>query len=214
MLVHRRADADKPKDEAELHRVRSMLAAGWGGTGSVVCESSVRTVQFSRAPTVMRSMRSSASAAVDRLAAPDVTPANLPCGRHRAGAEATSPPTLRDIADQVVRHLAEGAPISDLPEALATMDLHPALVTALAELRVMVTDEPLVWLIVALWVSQRNGIDGNLHHASILARHAGPIYPSVRARAIELLDRRLGGYASDSGEGSRMRRLLAKMAPN
>ncbi len=36
VLVHERAEADKPKDESVLHRVKSMLAAGWGATGSVL----------------------------------------------------------------------------------------------------------------------------------------------------------------------------------
>jgi Ca-activated chloride channel homolog len=36
VLVHRRADEDKPKDESLLHRVQTMLAAGWGNTGRVV----------------------------------------------------------------------------------------------------------------------------------------------------------------------------------
>ena len=36
VLVLRRADEDKPADDAELHRVKSMLAAGWGGAGSVL----------------------------------------------------------------------------------------------------------------------------------------------------------------------------------
>lgn len=35
VLVHRRAEADKPTEEAELHRVSTMLAAGWGGMGQV-----------------------------------------------------------------------------------------------------------------------------------------------------------------------------------
>lgn len=33
VLVHRRAEEDKPEDESLLHRVQSMLAAGWGNTG-------------------------------------------------------------------------------------------------------------------------------------------------------------------------------------
>lgn len=35
VLVHRRAEEDKPGEDAELHRISSMLAAGWGGTGTV-----------------------------------------------------------------------------------------------------------------------------------------------------------------------------------
>ncbi len=36
ILVHQRADADKVTEQAELHRVSSMLAAGWGATASVM----------------------------------------------------------------------------------------------------------------------------------------------------------------------------------
>jgi Ca-activated chloride channel family protein len=36
VLVHPRAEADKCDEEAELHRVASMLAAGWGGNGTVL----------------------------------------------------------------------------------------------------------------------------------------------------------------------------------
>jgi Ca-activated chloride channel family protein len=36
VLVHQRAAADRAQGEADLHTLPSMLAAGWGGTGSVV----------------------------------------------------------------------------------------------------------------------------------------------------------------------------------
>lgn len=39
VLVHQRAEADKAVEDAELHRVEGMLAAGWGGAGSVMRES-------------------------------------------------------------------------------------------------------------------------------------------------------------------------------
>ena len=35
ILVHERAEAEKTAEQAELHRVSSMAAAGWGGIGSV-----------------------------------------------------------------------------------------------------------------------------------------------------------------------------------
>lgn len=35
-LVHQRAEEDKPTDMPDLHKVGQMLAAGWGGTGSVL----------------------------------------------------------------------------------------------------------------------------------------------------------------------------------
>jgi hypothetical protein len=36
VLVHQRTAADRAQGEADLHTLPSMLAAGWGGTGSVV----------------------------------------------------------------------------------------------------------------------------------------------------------------------------------
>jgi Ca-activated chloride channel family protein len=33
LLIHERAEADKPKDMPDLHKVSQMLAAGWGGVG-------------------------------------------------------------------------------------------------------------------------------------------------------------------------------------
>ncbi len=36
LLVHKRAEEDKPKDMPDLHKIRQMVAAGWGGTGSVM----------------------------------------------------------------------------------------------------------------------------------------------------------------------------------
>ena len=39
VMVHQRAEAERSTDEAQLHRVENMLAAGWGATGSVMAES-------------------------------------------------------------------------------------------------------------------------------------------------------------------------------
>lgn len=35
LLIHERAEQDKPKDMPELHKVNQVLAAGWGGVGGV-----------------------------------------------------------------------------------------------------------------------------------------------------------------------------------
>jgi Ca-activated chloride channel family protein len=53
VLVHERAEADKPLDESLLHRVKSMLAAGWGAMGSVVAS------ERSPAASVLRSSQPS-----------------------------------------------------------------------------------------------------------------------------------------------------------
>lgn len=47
VLVHPRAEADKCEGEAELHRVASMLAAGWGGNGTVLRSAGLPAVVLS-----------------------------------------------------------------------------------------------------------------------------------------------------------------------
>jgi hypothetical protein len=58
ILVHQRAEADKATEEAELHRVSSMLAAGWGAT-STVMESASMDYSALSTPSVWRSARAS-----------------------------------------------------------------------------------------------------------------------------------------------------------
>jgi Ca-activated chloride channel family protein len=83
ILVHERAEAEKAEDLPELHQVRPMLAAGWGGNGTVTAQNSPlrfmrsECVSFSineshslsiAAPTVWRSNRTHAAARVDAMA--------------------------------------------------------------------------------------------------------------------------------------------------
>ncbi len=70
VLVHVRAQADKATEDAQLHRVESMLAAGWGGTGSVMAEERARGIapmmdMMSPSPV----MASHAGGAMPRMAA-------------------------------------------------------------------------------------------------------------------------------------------------
>lgn len=92
ILVHERSEADKAQEMPEVHKVQQMLAAGWGGTGSVVsardsaavgplaCSISALSGHLPLfaapsmsvhdsivAPTVWKSKRTSAAAKVDAL---------------------------------------------------------------------------------------------------------------------------------------------------
>ncbi|PUE55710.1 hypothetical protein B9Z37_03985 [Limnohabitans parvus II-B4] len=83
ILVHERAEAEKAEDLPELHQVRPMLAAGWGGHGTVAIQHS--SIQYMRsecasfsineshtqtfsAPAYWRSNRTHAAARVDGMA--------------------------------------------------------------------------------------------------------------------------------------------------
>ena len=48
ILVHERAEAEKANELPELHQVRPMLAAGWGGNGSVMYSVNIPSAQLRR----------------------------------------------------------------------------------------------------------------------------------------------------------------------
>ncbi|RGE42404.1 VWA domain-containing protein [Comamonas testosteroni] len=70
VLVHERAEQDKPVDLPELVQVPHMLAAGWGGTGSVMAAAS------SNVPSVWRTHRKSSNIQV--LSAPSELSLEMP----------------------------------------------------------------------------------------------------------------------------------------
>lgn len=72
LLIHERAEEEKPTDMPDLHKVAQMLPAGWGGTGSVsysipaVVRKSAKAVNDHSGPAVFcRKSRGSVQAALD-----------------------------------------------------------------------------------------------------------------------------------------------------
>jgi Ca-activated chloride channel family protein len=53
LLVHERANADKPTDMPELHKVSQMLAAGWGGVGGTRVHETPAHYGLASAPSIM-----------------------------------------------------------------------------------------------------------------------------------------------------------------
>ncbi|RFO94729.1 VWA domain-containing protein [Rhodoferax lacus] len=93
ILVHERAEADKALDMPLAHQVPQMLAAGWGGTGSVTFSMKRASVSLSlqvddigfgvqhgsmAAPSVWRTTRSAASARVDALSSGGMDDYDIP----------------------------------------------------------------------------------------------------------------------------------------
>lgn len=86
ILVKQRADGLKAQDMPELRTVKNMLAAGWGGQGSVTDPLGMPRVRFSRThlasglvvPSVWRTNRSPAAARVDALVAGSVDDFEIP----------------------------------------------------------------------------------------------------------------------------------------
>jgi hypothetical protein len=157
VLVLRRADEDKPKDESLLHRVQTMLAAGWGNTGRVV---DARTVTSSArmkfgvsaggtkiAASAMRSSMTSASMGtpsvwrsartqVHALVAPAMDAIEVPAflrkqADHDDAADAPGTSirytTLAEMSGAIADHLARGGLVQDLPTLAQGFQIDPAL---------------------------------------------------------------------------------------
>jgi hypothetical protein len=156
VLVHRRDEGDKPKDQSLLHRVQSMLAAGWGNTGRVAISKPLQpdvclrragssggvkiaasymrssaSVASLGTPSVWRSARTTTHA----LAADAMDHIEIPAFLRKQAdndeaivAKAARPcyTSLAEISGAVADHLACGGLREDLPGLSANFHIDPA----------------------------------------------------------------------------------------
>jgi Ca-activated chloride channel family protein len=107
ILVHERSEAEKALEMPDAHKVPQMLAAGWGGTGSVVrslradnvsfatmvdaCSMNISAARLS-APSVWRAKNTTAAARVDALSGGGMEDFEIPAFlRKQADAEEAEP---------------------------------------------------------------------------------------------------------------------------
>ena len=98
VLVHEREEVDKPADESVLHRVKSMLAAGWGATGSVMASERLGAGTMMRAGN-RPAMRFGTNAPPDSMSLRThfIAPSVWRSARVRPDAHPASAPGLEDI---------------------------------------------------------------------------------------------------------------------
>ena len=215
ILVHQRTDADKATGEAEIHRVGSMLAAGWGASSTVnarmlrrphsICEDSLAS------PAVWRSARSQAAATVDTLGNDGMDQIEL----HAYMAANDLDPALtsfRALAMAVVDHLQRSGWIEGLASHCASLPLHPDVRQALAHERGMITDPGVALLALAHWVTIR-GIAIDVQAAvPTLQPHLSGVDAALLAQWMALFDSLLGDCVDASGPASRRQRLGRAMS--
>ena len=214
VLVHRRNDADKSMEEAELHRVNSMLAAGWGATANVSPSLSVNDpAQW--AQTVFRSSRRPAAAGI-RFSLIDSEELESPWFPRKQFGD-HEPASLKAIALAVVEHLAHGGQIQGLAahcEALGL--LHPDVRLALERAIDLGTSDGHAWLLLAHWVNvRRNGL-GRSTIAAALQPHLAGLGAGLIDKSVRLFDQLLGCYpivAWDLSRTQRLRRALVRALP-
>ena len=213
ILVHRRADADKTTEQAELHRVSSMLAAGWGATSTVMESASMDYAALST-PSVWRSARSpGASDSSFCIASSDDFEVPAFLRKQDAGHE---PVSLQAIALAVAEHLEHGGQVQGLASRCANLDLHADVRLALAQALDLGASEGVALLLLAHWTNVReHGLASPLVAATLLP-HLGELDTKMIDECVELFDRLLGGLANDRWRPSRAQRLqqaLTRVAP-
>jgi Ca-activated chloride channel family protein len=207
ILVHQRAEADKATEQAELHRVSSMLAAGWGATATVM-ESASMSYSAIYAPSVFRSARGGAAAAFDSLQFSDTLfgDVEIPAFLRKQGDE-RQPAPLQAMMAAVLEHLSHGGTVRGLASHCDALELHTDARLALEQAVALGLSIGDAWLMLAHWVNSRPAGMADAAVAVALSPHLDGIDMSLCAQSMEQFDRILGAYDIDGWTRSRTQRL-------
>ena len=205
--------------------VPHMPAAGWSGMGSVanshpwpvaapgpragggvsrVEEPPREREQSTRAhpAAVTQQPRDAADrAGAAATAAAAVAAPGAPARAAAAGAAAwpagQGRPSLRALLHRVQQHLAAAEPLPDLARAMDGLPLDGRLERALAVVAAYAGDRSTAWLLLALWVAERPGSEGDRPAATLLTALRPAMEPAALEAVRDALERLLGGCASD-----------------
>ena len=213
ILVHQRSEDDKAAEEAELHRVSSMLAAGWGATATVM-QSPQASYAMPSMPSVWRSARSHAAAAVDALASSwnDMDDDIDFSAFVRTHVDEKQPVSLRAMADAVFEHLSRGGSVQGLASHCQALALHADAQLALDEAVGLGLSLGEAWLMLGHWVNRRPAEVADTAVTTALRPHLDGVDATAFANCMQLFDRTLGAYDSESWTLSRSRRLRQAMS--
>lgn len=209
ILVHIRAEADKATQQAELHRVSSMIAAGWGGLGAMQAPTACRTFDSP----VMFSLRTSLRSSYDlRLSADHSASAAASMGA--TASESSVSPSLEDIAQAMGSYLMQGGQLQELPFLGSALNLHVDVQRALKDAALAGLPDETVWVLLVHWVNTRSGGLKDADLASALQPLLMAVPPMEFQVATDIFERLLGGYSNGTwalARSQRLRRLLAQM---
>ncbi|MFG6468424.1 VIT domain-containing protein [Roseateles sp. BYS87W] len=216
ILVHVRAAEDQATDEAELHQVSSMLAAGWGATSTVRAAPTLQTVAAMPSPS--RQARPGAAPPEIKFSLAffdDGEDANAPAPAFlRAQPSAAPFATLREVAEAIHAFLRAPQPHgASLDATCRALSLHDDLLAAIAEVGALVSEPSMAWLLLGHWINTR---PSGLHDPALRNALTAPLSPvdqSLVHTAMGLLDQALGLYGLDDGCNPRQRRPAGALRP-
>ncbi len=201
VLVHLRAEADKSTDEAQLHRVENMLAAGWGATGSVTRIDQPSAMRMGlvgasagMAPSVSAAapmkMRKAAAALPDMLreaesasALPDRTtfpPPGAGAAPQKKPASLATP--LLDLAQAIRERLWKRSELRALMDRCRSLGIVQPVSDAIDEVLRMGVGDPQAWALLVRWLDDHTG-------ASVFTSVPEPLQLRIRRMDADLLAR-------------------------
>lgn len=202
ILVHRRANADKATEQAQLHRLSAMLAAGWGGLGTAREPTAQLHCLEVAQPGALNHGVKSPLELFDCV--PDAS--DVPAFSYKAALD-QAPATLAALARSVADHIAHGGALQNLAAACAGLRLHADVRHALDEVVDLGTSPDHAWLLLANWVYTRS--NGLIHVAlkTLLQPSVDTVDRALAAAATKVFERLLGGYPIDGWTLTRVQRL-------
>lgn len=207
VLVHERAEVDKATQRAELHRVISMVAAGWGGVGSVR-EMLSRNVMAGRASSPQEtpvSCHEDPCFRADGVGGPDL---DWDAGHKQ------EPSSLAGLARVVERYLIDRGHINGLSVNSTAMLLHADARQALDDVVQLGLSLDQAWLLLAHWVNTRTDGLADANLTTMLQPLVTAIDAALAAAADMTFKRQLGGYTIDDWTPSREQRLRRALGQN
>jgi Ca-activated chloride channel family protein len=202
ILVHRRIEADKATEQAELHRVSSMLAAGWGGLGTV----REAALSYSLESRVMfsRSLPSPSAADIHFSLADDAF--EVPAFLRKADLD-QEPATLAAMARSVADHIDQSGSLQSLAESCGDLNLHADARRAIDDVVNVGLSVDQAWLLLAHWVNVRAGGLADVGLKALLQPMVNAVDPAIASAATKVFERQLGGYPNDGWTLTRVQRL-------
>ena len=207
ILVHQRAEADKASGEAELHRVNSMLAAGWSASGTTnAARAQVSYLKIMASPlmSIVDTPIARSSKLRSYLATLDASDASASPMHLTSDMK---PASLQAIAQTVVDYMAGGGEVGTLGAHCAGLQMHTDARLALDEAIATGVSDGEALLLLAWWASTRSQGIGNASITATLQPHVDAVSPPLVSQCIALFEQLLGEYGNDVWSGSRARRL-------
>ncbi len=212
ILVHERAEADKATELAELHRVSSMLAAGWGASSTV--KPVFGTISNAMiAPSVWRTNRAQAGISLNALLSDSMDEVEIPAFL-RKQSDGDAPVSLQDMVTAVSDYLDRSPVVLRLAAHCDRLALHAQARRAISEAVAVGLTRDEAWLALAYWASTQSGPQRCTMGAdtqTALQRLVDQIDAAPRTLCLAVFDRILGGCASQNWTLIRSERLLQAM---